>query len=314
VIRALRPTDLGAFLTFRAKAPANDALIGPTPRPSPLGLSDFVGRSLALQPGRETWVQIEHGQIHGVVATRARFGTDVWDIDKLMIASSVDADRVCMRLLDHICEAAVEEGVQKVFLRLAEDSAWLQPAHQAGFAHYTSEQLYMLPHLSPTTRPIVPGLRPRRPADHQALFQLYSAAVPAHVRQIEALTLQEWRWIDNWGLVSTALQPGLTRRRRDLVVQVEGGIEAWLPVDLHARALRLTTDPRQAADLPLLLRRGLSELPAGRPVFFPVRDYQTELAGPLEELGFYPGESQALLARMLTVRVPERRLVPARVV
>ena len=47
---------------------------------------------------------------------------------------------------------------------------------------------------------------------------------------------------------------------------------------------------------------------------FPVRDYQTELAGPLEELGFYPGECQALLARTLTVRVPERRLVPARVV
>ena len=226
-----------------------------------------------------------------------------------MIASSVDADRVCMRLLDHICDAAVEEGVQKVFLRLAEGSPWLQPAHQAGFVHYTSEQVYMLPHLSPIARPTVPGLRPRRPADHQALFQLYSAAVPAHVRQIEALTLQEWRWIDNWGLVSTALRPGLTRRRRDLVVQAEGGIEAWLPVDL-----RLRPDPRQAADLPLLLSRGLSELPPGRPVDFPVRDYQTELAAPLEELGFYRGESQALLARMLTVRVPERRLVPARVV
>ena len=57
-----------------------------------------------------------------------------------------------------------------------------------------------------------------------------------------------------------------------------------------------------------------SSIGSGRPVVFPVRDYQTELAAPLEELGFYPGESQALLARMLTVRVPERRLVPARVV
>lgn len=314
MIRALRPTDLPAFLTFRRRAPDNDALVGPAFRAGRLGINELIGRSLALQPGRETWVQIEHGQIFGVVSVHARFGTDVWDVDRLMIAQSVDAERACARLLDHICEAAVEEGVQKIFLRLDAASSWMQAARQAGFVHYTSEQVYVLPQLQPVTRPTVPGLRPRRPADHQALFQLYSASVPIQVRQIEALTLQEWRWTDNWGLVSTALRRGLTRRRRDLVVQNGDGIEAWLQIELHNRTLRLLTDPREAVDATLLLTRGLAELPPGRPVVFPVREHQGAVAGPLEELGFHPGESQALLARTLTVRIPERRLVPARVV
>lgn len=315
MIRALRPTDVGPFLTFRTKAPANEALVGPVGRSVNLAFGEFVDRSLALKPGRETWVQIEHGQIFGIVAARARFGTDVWDIDRLVIAPSVDDDRVCLRLLDHLCEAAVEEGVQKVFLRLSEASPWIGPARQAGFVHYTSEQVFVQPQPSPLSRPAVTGLRPRRPADHQALFQLYSAAVPAQVRQIEALTLQEWRWTDDWGLVAMApFRPSLTRRRRDLVVQGEDRIDAWLRIDLHARTLQVTTDPRGPVDLPLLLARGLSELPAGRPVVFARRDYQTELAAPLEELGFLAGESQALLARVLSVRVQERRLVPARVV
>jgi hypothetical protein len=315
MIRALRPTDLGPFLTFRARGPENEALLGPVNRPNGLAFGEFVDRSFAIKPGRETWVQIEHRQIFGLVGARARFGTDVWDIDRLVIAPSVDDDRVCLRLLDHLCEAAVEEGVQKVFLRLGAESPWIGPARQAGFVHYTTEQIFVQPQVGQIRRPTVAGLRPRRPADHQALFQLYSAAVPAYVRQIEALTLQEWRWTDNWGIVAMApFRANLSRRRRDLVVQGEDRLEAWLQVDLHARSLQLTTDPRGPIDVPLLLTRGLAELQAGRPAVFALRDYQTELAAHLEDLGFLAGESQALLARVLSVRVPERRLVPARVV
>jgi hypothetical protein len=275
----------------------------------------MLGRSLALRPGVETWVQIENGQIHGLIAARARFGTDVWDIDQLVIAPSLDEDRVCLRLLDHLCSAAAEEGVLKVFLRLPDDSPWATATRQAGFVHYTSEQIYVLPAMEPLERPSLAGLRPRRPADHLALFHLYSAAVPAHVRQIEAMTLQEWRWNDNWGFASVAsVRPALSRRRRDLVVQGETDLIAWLQVQTHSRSVRLLNDAESGLEPGLLLRRALAELAPPGPVACPVRDYQGELVAPLEDLGFVPGESHALFARLLAARIPERRLVPARVV
>ena len=314
LIRALRPTDLSAFLKFRSRSPANEALLGPAVRAPRLTFKEFLGRSLALNPGRETWVNVEQGQIYGLVAARARFGADVWDIDHLMIAPSVDGDRVCLRLLTHLCEAAVEEGVQKVFLRLPMDSPWLQPARQAGFVQYTTEHVFVLPTFDAAPKVSVPGLRPRRPADHQPLFQLYSASVPGPVRQIEALTLQEWRWTDNWGFTSVAsLRGAVRRRRRDLVVQGDARLTAWVQVDLGSRTLQLLLDPRDAPKPVDLLGRGLAELVPGRPVAFAMRDYQSELSGALEEKGFRPIESQALLAQMLTARVPERRWVPARV-
>ena len=314
MIRALRPTDLPAFLNFRPRAPANEALLGPALRAGHLSFREFLGRSLALNPGRETWVHVEQGQLFGLVAARARFGTDVWDVDHLMVTPAVDDDRVALRLLTHLCEAAVEEGVHKVFLRLPLDSPWLQPARQAGFVQYTTEHVFVLPTLGPAAKPPVAGLRPRRPADHQPLFQLYSAAVPAQVRQIEALTLQEWRWTDNWGFTTMAsLRGAVRRRRRDLVVHDDGRITAWVQVDLGQRLVQILAD---SADAPLrdLVERGLAELPPGRPVAFALREYQTELTTPIEDRGFQPIESQALLAQILTVRIPERRLVPARVV
>lgn len=298
-----------------ARAPENEALLGPALRASRLSLREVVSRSLALRPGHETWIQIENGQIHGLAAAHARLGADVWDVDHLVIDPTIDADRVCQRLLDHLCGAAVEEGVQKVFLRLPEDSVWVPVARQVGFVHYTTEQVHVLPALEPQERPLVPGLRPRRPADHQSLFQLYSAVVPLHVRQIEAMTLQEWRWNDNWGFASVAsVRPALSRRRRDLVVQSEGQIDVWLQVQTRLRTIQLLVDADAGIDTAVLLRRALSELAPPGPVGFSLRDYQGGLAHHLHDLGFQPGESQALLARLLAVRVPERRLVPARVV
>lgn len=316
MIRALRPTDLGSYLGFRARTPANDAILGPTARPKPLTIRGFIGRSLALNPGHEAWVQIEHGQIYGLSAARARFGTDVWDIDHLMIGPSAYDARICVGLLDHLSEAAVEEGVQKVFLRLTEESPWAQSARQAGFVEYATEHIYILPELNPVHRPIVEGLRHRRPSDHQPLFQFYSTVVPAHVRQIEALTLQEWRWTDTWGLSTIPpFRPGMSGRRRDFVVQTGPEIDAWLQVHQRSRVLQVTADPRgEDVDIRVLLDRGLAELGPGGPVVYAIRDYQSEMIGPLEERGFRPLETHALLAHILTLRVPERRLMPARVV
>src|SRR5581483_4307836 len=189
MIRALRPTDILPFVAF-----SHQVSRGSSDRTSVLSNSlsavgVFLGRSLALEPGRESWVQIEHGQISGLVSAKRREGADVWDIDQLVYLTSPDAPRTCARLLKHLLAAASDDGVQKVFLRLDSDNPALEWARQVGFVQYAVETVYHLPEVPVLAHPPqVPHLRPRRPADHQALFQLYCTAVPVRVRQAEGMT------------------------------------------------------------------------------------------------------------------------------
>jgi hypothetical protein len=300
-------------MAFWSRWPLNEALSDSAAESTRINIRQFVSRSFGLAPGHESWAQIEQGQIHGLVSVHTRPGADIWDIDQLMVPPVVDSERVVARLLEHLCGAAVEEGIQKIFLRLQDDSPWLSVARQSGFMRYTSETVFVAPQLGPIRREVVPGLRPRRPADHQSLFQLYCAAVPVQIRQIEALTLQEWRWIDDWGLRRVTWQSALSRRRRDFVLQTDTSVDAWARVDVHRRFVTIIADPRRDIDLTPLCQRSLSELVGRKPVTWAVREYQPSLESFVSGLGFQFAGTHALLARMLAVRIPEGRLVPARV-
>src|SRR5579875_1067856 len=199
MIRALRPTDILAYVDF-CRQVAGPLADGKNERLPPISaLRSFWGHSLAIEPGRESWVQIEHGRISGLVTTKHREGVDVWQIDQLLILPSADAGRTCMRLLEHLLAAAADEGIQKVFLRLTTADPALEWASRVGFFQYCTEYVYYLDEVPTFAHPAVDShLRQRRASDHQALFQLYCAAVPFRVRQAEGMTLHEWRWTDGW--------------------------------------------------------------------------------------------------------------------
>src|SRR5215472_5931421 len=190
MIRALRPTDLVAYIAFCHQVarnlrsdgdPLSDGGADFHPVPTVVG---FLGRSFALEHGRESWVAIEHGHISGLVAAKRREGGDVWDVDQLAILPTSDAARTGTRLLEQLLAAAVDEGIHKVFLRLPEDDPAEEWAQQVGFFPYCHETAYFRAELPTLAHPpAIPGVRPRRAADHQALFQLYCSAVPARVRQ-----------------------------------------------------------------------------------------------------------------------------------
>src|SRR5579864_4536569 len=98
MIRALRPTDAVAYFAFFQQAPRN-AAVGPLGVEPPGSIaSGFVSRSFGLEPHREHWVQIEHGRIAGLVAVKRRQGSDVWDIDELVVPPAPDAGRTASRL------------------------------------------------------------------------------------------------------------------------------------------------------------------------------------------------------------------------
>lgn len=313
MIRALRPTDLVPYVAFcrqvsRELGDSRPGLLDPV---STVG--GFLGRSLALEPGRESWVQIEHGQISGLIAAKRREGADVWDIDQLVYLTSPDAPRTCVRLLKHLLAAATDDGVQRVFLRLSSSSPALEWARQVGFVEYALETVYYLPEIpAPAHPPRVPELRARRPADHQALFQLYCSAVPVRVRQAEGMTLHEWRWTDGWWMQPMSLQILRGSGRRDFVVEASPRLSGWLQVDRRQRRLTILTDGQAPVDLEALIRFGLTKLGTGGDAYCAVREYQPELGAALEEISFRPIGSESLLTRALATRIPEVKLVPVR--
>ncbi len=317
MIRALRPTDILAYLTFchRVSEQTDSGVERPLSvsfRMMPT-VASFLGRSLALELGRETWVQIDHGRISGLVAAKRREGADVWDVDELAFLRSADTGRTAVRLLEQLLTAAADDGVHKVFLRLLGEDPAEEWVRQVGFFQYCSEVSYHRAELPTFSRSAsLVRMRRRRPADHQSLFQLYCASVPFRVRQAEGMTLHEWRWTDGWAVRSVGLAAFLGRSRVDFVLDGPSRLAAWLQVDHKNRKLTLLTDPQQESDIGEIIRFGMTRLGAGGPARCQARDYQIAVARALEDAGFAAIQSESLFARALAARVPEFKLVPMR--
>ncbi|MGH2461917.1 MAG: hypothetical protein ACRDIY_23930 [Chloroflexota bacterium] len=317
MIRALRPTDALLYVKFCHEHSLKAEHRAPVWPGAMAAVGAFFGRSLSLEPGRESWVQLEHGRITGLVTAKRRQGADVWDVDQLVYLPATDAPRTCARLLSQLLSAASDEGVLKVFLRLESSSPALDWARQVGFVQYSVETVYLMPEVpSPAHPPRLDRMRPRRPSDHQALFQLYCGAVPVRVRQAEGMTLQEWRWIDGWYPDPMGLPPELAilgrGGRQDFVVEDLPRLTAWLQVDRRQRRMCVLAESPDRVDVDALIRYGLKTLGTGRRAYCAIRDYQSSLAGPLEEIGFAAIGTDSLLTRALATRIPELKLVPVR--
>ena len=315
MIRALRPTDVLAYLTFYDRLTREPIRAG-SRRPAELSQAlplvlGFLGRSLGVELGRESWVQIDHGRISGLVAAKRREGADVWDVDQLHILPSTDASRTASRLLEQLLSAAVDEGIHKVFLRLDDGDPAQEWIRQVGFFRYCHETTYVRPEVPTFARPTIDSrIRRRRPADHHTLFQLYCGTVPFRVRQAEGMTLHEWRWTDGWAVGSVGLQTVLGARRVDYVVDAVPNAVAWLQVDRPTRRLTILAEDRSDVALNDLVTYGLIRLGAGGPAYCAVRDYQGGLAQALADSGFQVCREETLFARGLAVRLPELKLVP----
>lgn len=243
------------------------------------------------------------------MSVKARLGTDIWDIEHI-VALPDDVETIVGSLLRHVGLAASEEGVQKVFLRSILEDPVTIAARQAGFFQYSVERIYWLPSSRAAKSSL--ALRPRRAADHHAIFQLYCSVVPHLVRQVEGITLQEWRWTEGWGINRVGWKMTLPRRRLDFVLDTDEELSAWLQVRTRSRTISFLARREAEEELPQLIRFGMSKMPVEGPVFCPVRHYQAFVEPALLEEGFQLVAEHALLAKSLAIRVPERKLVQVR--
>lgn len=313
MIRSIRPTDLASLLAFLQKGRSNDAKTGRNlgrKERRLFSIGRFFEEWLSLDENRYTWINISRGRIHGLIAVRARPFPTAWQVDSLILGPASDRNEICLGLLDYVSAVGAEVGIQKVFLRVLRGSPILDVARQAGFLPYKSEMLYWRESLQATLEgpSIAHGVvRPKRSPDELALFQLYSASVPGHVRQAEAMTFDEWKAITRKDLSLPTQQ--------ELVLERDGNVVAWLRVwrGSPANSFDILALPQEQEGELALLHHCMGLLDRQRPTYCLFSEYREGLRRALEDKGFLLAGEYSSLVKQLAVRVREPRFVPARI-
>jgi hypothetical protein len=313
VARTVRPTDLVALVSFDGRiypneAKTRDRLGREESSPSPL--ESALEQWLSFATGRQTWISVRGSTLRGLISARRRSSNAAWEVDCLINAA--EEESVCMSLLDRVSEEAGRGGAEKIFLRLAVDSAVVPTARRAGFAPCVIENRYA--HQGPVSAerldrkarqgragPALP-LRRRSRADAYALFQLYNVAVPESVRRVEAATFAEW--------LAAQERHWLARRSTQLVLERDAYLGAWIraAADGDIGRFDLLVHPRELDLLGPLLMAALARLSGQGMLLTLVPEYQEPLARLLDRLGFERQDQYVVMAKRTIALVKAPRL------
>ncbi len=286
--------------------PRVDPQSGPIPY-----LSIASGALTNPQGGERAWLAHDDGAIVGFAVARPRAGGLAWDLLHLHAVEGEDGAAVA--LAERAVSHAGNHAARRVFLESPAGGRADAIARRAGFEHFSRSLLYALAPGFEVPRTDAFEARPRLRADEQALFQLYSASVPAPVRAAEALTLEEWQALHAgrrfW-------QPSIVGGRQQLVWELGTSIVGWMELVFgqHSQYLNVLIHPRYEEATDRLLRYALLQVSPKVPVYLSVREYQVGLASAAEREGFGLVEEHEQYAKLLAARVAEPRLVPANVV
>ena len=298
--RTVLPTDLVALVSYDGKVYANEAMtrdrIGTGDSPHPLETAFEQWFSFAT--GRHTCVSVKGPTLRGLVSARKRSSKQAWEIDCLINASENDGG-VLLSLLDQMTEAAGKSGAMRIFVRLPSGTDTTRATSRGGFLPYVRERVYSRPMKEHEGWQPPESLRRRAKADPYPVFQLYSTVVPPEVRRIEGMTFGEW----------SASQESLGRMTQ-YVLEDAGRVDGWLRVAGDGDIGRFDLQASPAA-LDTLIEAALAKVSNRQRAVTIVPEYQVELAGRLERLGFEPGEEFTVLSRRTVRPIKEAKKVPA---
>ncbi len=311
-IRTIRPTDFVSLISFFRHDSRLEVTAQLWPevweRSGTRSLWSLMSHLITRPGGSQGWLCMTKGQVRAIGIGHPRAGKLAWDVEDLYVAAN---DRGAgVDLLEQLAAEAARRGARRLFLVTSVDSEAARIASQAGFVNYTSESLYSA---RLTSAVDVNGLRRARPRlrqDTAALFNLYNAAVPCRVRSAEAMTIEEWLSLERGGRLWA---PSMGGSRQHFVWE-DSGLVGWLQLTFGAKSqrLELLVHPSQQAAAGEMLSYSLGQISHRAPVYVSVRDYQPEIVPALEQHGFTRSADYLLFARQLSVRVPNRALVPAR--
>jgi hypothetical protein len=313
IVRPVRPIDVAALRTFLHRPDAVELTTHTWPKVQPesghVSLAGLLRQAVGPRFGQRcTWVAFEGRARRGYVVARARCDGMVWDIEHL----HADDEAAAVAAIEQVCLAAANNGARRVFIdapAAAHAGVW----RRAGFSRYANSALFRLNPPFEVNRPGAFAARPRLRADEQALFRLYSQAVPAPVRAAEAMTYDEWSALHRG---NRRWQPSLLGDRHQFVWELGAGLAGWLEVIYGQKSqyLELLILPEYESMLDRLVGYALTQVSPKAAVYAAAREYQSSLASALQRIGFATTLEVEILVRQLAPRVPEPKLMPAQVV
>ncbi|HUS81784.1 MAG TPA: hypothetical protein VM013_00830 [Dehalococcoidia bacterium] len=305
--RVVRPTDLVALVSFDGRVYPNEAKtrarIGKTDA-APHPLERALEQWFSFATGCHTWISVKGATLRGLVSARRRGSGAAWELDCLINAAE-DDDSICLGLLDQSLKDAARSSVEKVFLRLSQQSSVLPLARRLGFCAYQHETLLSAAELRilPHDLDALPRFRKVTRSDEYALFELYNASVPDHVRQAEAATFGEWKAAQDRSWLIGRVSQQLAER--------DGRVIAWFrsATDTDSAHFDLLIHPAEPAR-EALIDAALGRL-AGKPVLTLVPGTASGLIQSLLRHGFDRGPEFASLVMRTAVAVKAPQLAPA---
>ena len=252
------------------------------------------------------------GEVLSTSNSRVRRGVEAVRVLNLSLAPDLPAT-AGGALIDHLCNAALELGVSRVYVRLPEAHGAVESFRAHLFREYVRDRVFYRANLEGLKAGEGPaGLRKVRRKDLLGLFTLYLAATPKPVSQVEAPDFAQWRliyeneWLERFG-----------HRAGSAYVVDDAELAGWLgvlqgsPGRPHTISLLARTRAGERGPQQALLERAVADLrDTPGPVWCNLRNYDTGTTRVLQEAGFELLAGQALLVR--DMRAPVRALAPRR--
>ena len=260
---------------------------------------------LGLAPRRHTCVLTRGFKVKGLALAQDMGSPTVWEVSSL--ALSPDLGQSVMDLLNGLILNAGQRGVDRLFIRVADDSPCLDGVRAAGFTFYLRESLYRRDTRSGTEAAgsvTDAELQPVTQANEFSVFQLYNAVYPFHVREVEGQTLEHWRHTraGNWR----------GRNSGQFFVVEKGLTVGWVGTRVQGRAGYFSIMIRPGAsispaDILQLVEIRMADLET---VFCMITEFETPLMQALEARGYTFVQEYSRAVRNVTAKIKRPSLVP----
>jgi hypothetical protein len=286
--------DMPALLRFPGilRLDVPDSLLLPRP-----GMPDLPAALPVLRKERPAFVAIADGQLVGFVRFSPRRPDGRWVVSAIGASTGVYApEPVWEGLLAHGVRAAGLRGVRRLFARVPTGHPVVETMHQSGWVSYSRETVFRAERMTAVARS-GRELRLQEPADTWAIHQLYAAAAPRQVQEIEALTSHVWDMEQSRRAPRGVRQTGW-------LLEENGELAAYARYTRGPRAgmIDAVVFPGKGGHLGMLLDGVIANSRRGRPrpVYCALRAYLMDMKDELTERGFSPIGEQELLIRYTT--------------
>lgn len=266
--------------------------------------AEFVDVQAALpllRHDRPTYVALADGQPVGFVRFSPRGPDGRWVATAIAASTGVySPEPVWEGLLEHSVRSAGLRGVRRLYARVPVGHGLLQAMKRTGWHPYSRETIFRAERAVALARPRR-ELRRQEPADAWGIHQLYMAAVPRQIQEIDALTSHVWHHDERRRNRRSVRQTGW-------LIEEEGLIRAFARYSRGPRAqmVEAVFAPEDRAQFGTLLDGIVSQRNGGAPVYCALRSYMLDAGEELTRRGFVEIGEQETLIRYTTanVRVP----------